>query len=578
MMWWLAQNAVLTVLLAGIVAIVCRAVRPRPAVRHALWLVVLVKFLTPPLIHWPGVSLELPRQEEAHPVEPIAESLLTYQLLAPVSEDAIVTFPVPDPAPVRMPEPAAFANDAASPAPEKRLSWPDWLTPAILSILATGAGLIALLQFLRLASLIRLLARGKSASPTLQAEVSRIARQFGICPPEVRLIAGISSPLVVGLFRPRLLWPAGLSEELTPECLRAVLVHELAHLRRRDHWVAWLRTLAGCLWWWNPAYWFVNRQLGREAELACDAWVVAVLPEARRSYAEALLAVAGRLSRAAAFAPAVGMSGSRRDFERRLIMVMRDSVPCKAPVLGLVAIGVLTLATLPGLSLGQKPDKPAKIEAPDKPAQANTTPPAGTPIAVDVAVPAEVVFFTQADAAPGNDRERKIKQLEDRIQALLKEVKALRESKPATGQPSAAAKPKIAGNAHTETKTLLKSGDMVITLDNAPTHFVFGETVTAHNPTITLSRTTYKLPKEKADALAAFLKHIKASVLEAKVENDGLVVTTTPDVQQTIGQLVGLMTGARHAAAARYSTGSPQLIWSTTPAARPNPDAAPKQP
>jgi len=67
-----------------------------------------------------------------------------------------------------------------------------------------------------------------------------------------------------------------------------------------------------------------------------------------------------------------------------------------------------------------------------------------------------------------------------------------------------------------------------------------------HN--ITLSRATYKLPKEKADALAAFLKHVKASVLETKVEDDGVTVTTTPDVQHTIAQLVGLLTGQPHAA------------------------------
>jgi hypothetical protein len=77
--------------------------------------------------------------------------------------------------------------------------------------------------------------------------------------------------------------------------------------------------------------------------------------------------------------------------------------------------------------------------------------------------------------------------------------------------------------------------------------FVDSGTV-AKEHTITLSRASYKLPKEKADALAAFLKHVKASVLESKVEDDGVTVTTTPDVQHTIAQLVGLLTGQPHAA------------------------------
>ena len=62
--------------------------------------------------------------------------------------------------------------------------------------------------------------------------------------------------------------------------------------------------------------------------------------------------------------------------------------------------------------------------------------------------------------------------------------------------------------------------------------------------TISLSRTTYALPAAKAAALASFLKEMtQVKVLEAKVDGDKLTITTTPDVQHTIGQIVGLMTG-----------------------------------
>ncbi len=67
---------------------------------------------------------------------------------------------------------------------------------------------------------------------------------------------------------------------------------------------------------------------------------------------------------------------------------------------------------------------------------------------------------------------------------------------------------------------------------------------TADGETISLSRTTYALPGAKAAALASFLKEVaQVKVLETKVEGDKLTVTTTPDVQSTIGQIVGLMTG-----------------------------------
>jgi hypothetical protein len=59
---------------------------------------------------------------------------------------------------------------------------------------------------------------------------------------------------------------------------------------------------------------------------------------------------------------------------------------------------------------------------------------------------------------------------------------------------------------------------------------------------INLSRATYSLPKEKTAAVAAFLKeNVKAAVLELKIENDGLTVTTTPEVQSSIAGLIKLV-------------------------------------
>src|SRR5437879_10929151 len=53
MLWWLAENSVVAAVLAGMVALLCRLGQFRPAVRHALWLVVLARFVTPPLLDWP---------------------------------------------------------------------------------------------------------------------------------------------------------------------------------------------------------------------------------------------------------------------------------------------------------------------------------------------------------------------------------------------------------------------------------------------------------------------------------------------------------------------------------------------
>ena len=87
---------------------------------------------------------------------------------------------------------------------------------------------------------------------------------------------------------------------------KTVIVHELAHLRRRDHWVGWLQLAGECIFWWNPLFWFVRRQIRFQAELSCDAWVMRLLPEARRAYAEALIEVTALISRAACSRTGVG--------------------------------------------------------------------------------------------------------------------------------------------------------------------------------------------------------------------------------------------------------------------------------
>jgi hypothetical protein len=61
---------------------------------------------------------------------------------------------------------------------------------------------------------------------------------------------------------------------------------------------------------------------------------------------------------------------------------------------------------------------------------------------------------------------------------------------------------------------------------------------------VTLSRAIYKLPHAKGEALATLLKqHSKVEILEARVEGDSLVITTTPEAQRAIAQFVSLIQG-----------------------------------
>src|SRR5215470_2129153 len=167
MLWWFAQNAVLAGLLAAVVASACRIGRFRPAVRHALWLVVLLKLATPPVFTWPGVALIFDEIPEAPAESPIpSEPEPIYQILVPVQHDSIVSLVAPE-APAAIDtgaaEPSGDAASRSSPPSEGCWRWPGWLAPAALRVVLTGAVLLALVHGIRIARLRRLLAVGRPA-------------------------------------------------------------------------------------------------------------------------------------------------------------------------------------------------------------------------------------------------------------------------------------------------------------------------------------------------------------------------------------------------------------------------------
>jgi hypothetical protein len=113
--------------------------------------------------------------------------------------------------------------------------------------------------------------------------------------------------------------------------------------------------VAGLIWWWNPVYRLARRRLDAEAELACDAWVVWALPRDRLVYAETMLAICASLATTPVRppAPALGVTGAGRIFERRLTMILRDQVPCRLSLPGLLSTGLLVLLAAPSWSAAE---------------------------------------------------------------------------------------------------------------------------------------------------------------------------------------------------------------------------------
>lgn len=214
-----------------------------------------------------------------------------------------------------------------------------------------GIGTVAVLYLCRATSFRKRMRHAVAAPPHVQALVASAARTIGLTTiPHTLLTDARVSPLIWAGRRPVLVIPRGLWSELDKAGRRAILFHELAHLKRRDHWVAWIEVFASLVYWWHPLVWWVRRRMHEEADLSCDAWVTWTLPQGRRAYAEALLRARQYISDGRVPTPVGGMAaaGARaRTFARRLTMVMTRSVRPRTSITGfLMAAAVVSLGWL----------------------------------------------------------------------------------------------------------------------------------------------------------------------------------------------------------------------------------------
>ncbi len=151
---------------------------------------------------------------------------------------------------------------------------------------------MASLLALQYAAIRRRLARGRAVTDAAAlALLSEAGESLGVRR-AVGLVTvdGIGSPVLFGLLRPRVVLPAS-ALALPAEELRPILLHELAHLRRRDLWVNWAQAVLQSVYWFHPAVWLANARLRRERELIVDDVVLARLGSERASYGASLVSV-----------------------------------------------------------------------------------------------------------------------------------------------------------------------------------------------------------------------------------------------------------------------------------------------
>ncbi len=336
-----AIKATLVLTAAAVASLALR--RSSAAARHLAWCFGLAAALAMPVmtLALPGWSWRiLPAgADDGHPAP-----TSTDHAPAPLPAEAIHSLRYLDESEFEMnddavPEPTVPAPIATSagtrwhiPAPSWSWLWAAWLAGALAVLSTPMAGHIALRRLTR------------DAGPITDPDWTDLLRDLSARLHLTRRVALLRSPLADmpmtwGGFRPVVLLPAE-ADSWSIDRRRAVLLHELAHVRRFDCLTQSIARAACALYWFNPLAWVAARRMRIERERACDD--VVLLAGARASeYAVHLLEIARglRASRAAAMAMA-----RPSQLEGRLIAILDPNRRRRAP--GRRAAALATLAAM----------------------------------------------------------------------------------------------------------------------------------------------------------------------------------------------------------------------------------------
>jgi len=370
-MWSNAFVATALALLVFPLTGVCR----KPALSHCLWILVLVKLVTPPIVSvplpvsWvPGAGqvdvgpgsplppMELPRHPSDSTSVAGTPSIRNHQPAMNAVETDVGGLSQGSSPVLAARNSAPSAGDSpgyslAGPRREleaRRLRPAD-LVPLLLGVWLTGTLWVLTVTGVRILQFQRALRAATAAPVFLRVELEALAKRLGVRRrPKAFLVPAAISPMLWAPFgEATVLFPAKLLERLEAEGRQALLLHELAHLRRRDHWVRILEAVATALYWWHPVVWWARREIQLAEEACCDSWVVSEMPDRRATYAAALVEAVRFLSRSRSVLPLPASGSSFVAMKERVTTIMLADSPKRLSLLGWIVVAVLTAACLP---------------------------------------------------------------------------------------------------------------------------------------------------------------------------------------------------------------------------------------
>ena len=326
---WLGHAIVSNLIVASLIAIVATIIGwrlRRPALAHGLWVLVLVKLVTPPLL---TIAVPVPTWMDFSQLTAISQhSTIGMQNLAGTIKRNDHSQNERDE--VQTPQSTTNGGKADISKTAFGAGVRSWLTNTILFsfvpwfCIASILMARSLLRSIRFARVLQAEGREHEAASKLGLQM---AQASDISPsPRILLVSASLSPMLFGFGRwATIVIPSRLWEGLDIAQKRAMLAHELAHYKRGDHWVRGLELVVGSLFFWFPLVRIARAQIERMEETCCDLNAVDALDRDRRLYAESLLHVVDYISQRGGRMPGLA-SGMRPTItlEERLRSIMNE--------------------------------------------------------------------------------------------------------------------------------------------------------------------------------------------------------------------------------------------------------------
>ncbi|MDR3703456.1 MAG: GWxTD domain-containing protein [Candidatus Sulfopaludibacter sp.] len=322
---FLWQGAAIALLLAVGLGL-CRAARVRYALACGAMVAMVLAFGVTLAVCWPANTAS-----SKLPVGPRAALRLT-----PLPARGHGAIPTP-------PEPAP----------------PRWFVPAWLG----GVSLFYLYSLVAWMAATRLKIRGTIPAPLeWQERLRSLAAQLGLRRTITLLESCLTDvPVVIGYFRPVILLPLGLLTGLSSDQVEAILIHELAHIRRYDYLVNGMQTLVAGLLFYHPAVWWVGSLMRSEREHCCDDVVVDLQGDAR-GYAVTLARL--ELSRGTVREPALAATGGNLMKRVHRLMQQPEGPRMAAPLLSAAVLAATATLAFAAWQSQTPPPASPQVETP----------------------------------------------------------------------------------------------------------------------------------------------------------------------------------------------------------------------